>query len=839
MKKVLKLGFAMGGGVSLGTYSGAALSEAIKLLILHAGYYEDGGFNEYDDIEIDVFSGASAGSMALAVMMRGLVYQSDEELEEAEKQLRHELKSQNLNFDSLSNKKQKMLKVAQVVQNLQNEVWTFGPTIEKLLGIDGKGKKAYDLTYEHGLLRREVLEEIAAQYFDLRKARNSDSGNYDRKQILADRVLYCSTLSNLAGIVYDGRVDDQGKRISELGLGDPYTSKGHQELRVFDLDFKKTTVEDIQNNQHIYPSRWVRCYNSPRVDNAFFSLHDQSTWAEMVGTSIACGAFPFAFRPVNLTRYKFEYGEHWPKEFKDQTKSIFSYVDGGAFNNEPVKEAFQLASFLDAHETREHFDRRVIFVDPFISEKKNDFSIAMYKDFFLEAPSKMLKKMDGHDMERKTTLDRFLPHTAQLIRMIRNEAVVIETNKIFYTLKNFDRRKELGSLFQNLIKDANIDNEQIINIGKQIKAQLFEQVQKSLLPAQTLSLESELKRKARELGLANTLAPMLKDFSENFSLSDDEAENKQLFKCLIELQMDLMVGLEGKSSLNQIICIVPAKLETDKADKNLFKENPILLPGQFMSGFAGFFSVKANQQAIAVAKFTTRQYLEIKKIINPPKETDFEQPEWSAKDHKEFLTEVVTKLPLVKERVERLLVDSHLLNFGSTFDRFVLKKVYSFLDNAIDDVVREIELMEKNKRSRFLFKIEVDDKRLEIDGKEIQNDIPARLLEDDKLYLLAELTYNFGEKKWEEGIHVQDQYLQIGINGRFDINDKSLCRIKLPNDNLNLKELSTLYPNPIIKLNQVVGRKIKVKVIEDDAWEVDAGVKPITEDIVRLQEKVS
>lgn len=834
MGKVLKLGFAMGGGVSLGTYSGAALSEAIKLLILHGGYHEDEQFKEYEDIEIDVFSGASAGSMALAVMIRGLVYQTDEELKEAELQLRKELKEKSLDFDTLSSKKQKMLKVAQVVQNLQNEVWTFGPTIEKLLGIDDKGKKAYDLTFEHGLLRREVLEEIAAQYFDLRNARNPDSGDYDRKQILADRVLYCSTLSNIAGIVYDGLLNDEGKKVNELGLGDPYTSKGHKELRVFDLDFKKTTEKDIQNNLNIYPTRWVRCYNSPKVDNAFFSLHDASTWAEMVGASIACGAFPFAFRPVNLTRYKFEYGGHWPKELRDQKKSIFSYVDGGTFNNEPVKEAFRLASFLDAHDEREHFDRRIIFVDPFISEKKNDFSIAMYKDFFLESPSKTLKRLDGHDLERKTTLDRFLPHTAQLLSMIRNEAVVVETNKIFYTLKNFDRRKELGDMFQDLIQDAEVDNERIISIGKKIKTQLLEQVQKSLLPAQTLSLGSELKRKARELSLPKTLTPTLNNFAENFSLSGDETENKQLFKCLIELQIDLMVGLEGKSSLNQIICIVPAKLVPEKEGEPLFKETSILLPGKYMSGFAGFFSVKANQQAINVAKYTARQYLKAKNIIDPKIALE-DLPEWKAVEHKEFLREIVGKLPLVKERVERLLVDSHLLNFGSSFDRFVLKKVYSFLDNAIDNIVKEIESMEEYQRSRFLFKIEVDDKRLEIDGRQIQNDIPARLLEDDKLYLLAELTYNFREKKWEEGIHVQDQHLQIGINGRFDINDRNLCRIKLPNGNINLKEISTLYPNPIIKLKQVVGRKIEVEIIEDDAWEVDAGVTPITEDIVRLQ----
>lgn len=46
----LKLAFAMGGGVSLGTFSGAALTEAIKQLIVYGGYKNDNEFHYYDDI---------------------------------------------------------------------------------------------------------------------------------------------------------------------------------------------------------------------------------------------------------------------------------------------------------------------------------------------------------------------------------------------------------------------------------------------------------------------------------------------------------------------------------------------------------------------------------------------------------------------------------------------------------------------------------------------------------------------------------------------------------------------------------------------------------------------
>src|SRR4051794_518520 len=65
----LRLGFALGGGVSLGTFCGSALSESIKLLLL---YGRDRHGQPYDRIRIDVFSGASAGALSLGLMLRTL-----------------------------------------------------------------------------------------------------------------------------------------------------------------------------------------------------------------------------------------------------------------------------------------------------------------------------------------------------------------------------------------------------------------------------------------------------------------------------------------------------------------------------------------------------------------------------------------------------------------------------------------------------------------------------------------------------------------------------------------------------------------------------------------------
>ena len=54
-------------------------------------------------------------------------------------------------------------------------------------------------------------------------------------------------------------------------------------------------------------------------------------------------------------RRNYELGKLWPGLFNFAgaageafDRFPFTYIDGGAFNNEPIREAFRLASFLDS-----------------------------------------------------------------------------------------------------------------------------------------------------------------------------------------------------------------------------------------------------------------------------------------------------------------------------------------------------------------------------------------------------------------------------------------------------------------------------------------------------------
>src|SRR5690349_21716419 len=117
MARTLRLGFAMGGGVSLGTFSGAALAEAIKLAILRGRYTDNNRVpRPYDRVEIDVFSGASAGAMALAIMLRWCVHQTEGQRAAAEESLQNQFESEFRLIRNADPDRANLLISAQVVQ---------------------------------------------------------------------------------------------------------------------------------------------------------------------------------------------------------------------------------------------------------------------------------------------------------------------------------------------------------------------------------------------------------------------------------------------------------------------------------------------------------------------------------------------------------------------------------------------------------------------------------------------------------------------------------------------------------------------------------------------------
>jgi predicted acylesterase/phospholipase RssA len=99
----------------------------------------------------------------------------------------------------------------------------------------------------------------------------------------------------------------------------------------------------------------------------YLSVEDRSleTWTEIREASVACGAFPIAFRTKDLLRKREDFLpcdnlDPWPD---GETTHTFTYTDGGVLQNQPLGMAKNLVDVIDAGhlETESRF---YLFVSP-------------------------------------------------------------------------------------------------------------------------------------------------------------------------------------------------------------------------------------------------------------------------------------------------------------------------------------------------------------------------------------------------------------------------------------------------------------------------------------------
>lgn len=843
MVKKLKLGFAMGGGVSLGTFSGSALSEIIKQAILNGGYYDDNKvFHAYESVEVDVFAGASAGSMALAIMLRGMAYQTPEELAKAKDDLIKELGPR---WNSLSEETRKNLTVAQVVQNLQNEIWIHQINIESLLGTNNEEKQ--ELAGQASLLRRGALEAIARKFFDL-----SDvyAHGFSNRRILGKRVVFASTLASLSGLTFDSRQKHTAAtNVNFVGSEDAFTSKIHRELRVFDLFFEQQDANDVKNQHDEFPPHWVRYHPAPKVSGAIGNLQDKNAWSRIVATSIACGAFPLAFEPVVLERFCFEYGNEWPEELKkdickiateadeepedDRRSFPFSYVDGGTFNNEPVREAFRLASFQDSEEDPDGFERVIVFVDPNIGSQPVKFNLPVHKQFSVQSPRKWLGALDGFDLEKLGSLDRMLPHIGSLAGMLFDQSRVNESDKILSVMELFAKKENYFSLLTQLT-DKVVANAALLDAIRTDLLELIDhQKQNVLLPVGAITLKGELIRTWREN--KDKFPPLPKESIDSFYANGAAGITPDLYPVFLRAMcmvfLDNLINLTGKHNENKIIAIAPSVFIPNAEGHMMPKA--ITLPGGELEAFAGFTSKKPNIFSFQLGIYCAGEFMNQLKMLSPDY-VPATKPLWEPADEKAYFDEYKSKLYLFNERIDSLLHGSSLIDFFPGVDAAIL----NFISNRLKTVLAKIEL-KSNPSESFLFYIEVPNKNYEIDGIDRFNDVkPVSITHpvwgENKLYLVTELHY-FPNKKGWQGIHVQggkvfsDEQGSFSWTGKIVITakgilgaDRSFCTIHLP----SVAQLghARLMPNPIFRLTALQEDRDKNRDIPAAEWTLSPGV---------------
>jgi len=663
MGKTLRVGFAMGGGVSLGTFSGAALSEAIKLLLLEGRYTEDEGktWKCYENIVIDVFSGASAGAMSLLIMLRGLVYQDARQINEATKNLEEWSTRTGINLPDAQTQRWNQLIAAQVVQDMQQAIWTKDINIKSLLADPEN-----DLSIQSGLLNRRTLERIAARYIRF----PPENVKFNAAGLLDERTLFACTLSSLVPMIADAR--GQYANAGFLGLGDGLRSRVHRDLRVFDLYLKENWQSTEEIDEMEFPRRWCRYQTGEKIEGQVGDLRLSTGWAKMAATAIACGCFPFAFEPVVLTRHDYEFGDLWKEMFKDfghGAKTLqepydkdsavklkeypFTYVDGGTFNNEPIREAFRMASFIDAGLEPETFDRLIVFVDPFVNPELPQFRIPVHQEYNLH----------GKDhASLRYTLGKLLAHVPTLLGAISDQSRVTEANKIYKAHDKFKERAGIRShLLNTLIQNPTLDDVQ--NLFKYCVKQLEHIRVNEVVPAGRLCIQEEMKRVLSEekgnfkalaapnnaQGKVDNIVSLLKGKKR---LPDEELN--WVHRVLSLISVDLVMDMEGKRKA-KLVAIAPFVFDTSAAKDGTMKR--IDLPGGWLGAFAGFISETANTYNLGVAAYCARSCLSACKVIKPPSSPQIVPSPLNPQAYKKMIGEMQEQVELVLVRLERMIGD--------------------------------------------------------------------------------------------------------------------------------------------------------------------------------------
>ncbi|MEW9799699.1 hypothetical protein [Alteromonas sp. CYL-A6] len=771
MAKTLKLGFAMGGGVSLGSFCGAALTESIKLALLFA---RDDDGNPFDRVEIDVFAGASAGAMSLGIMLNALAFPSkDVALRKKAAATLRSLYGLETTWKSLPDKKRQQLIDAQLAQDKMNDIWINQITLDSLLNPEGSASIP-PLKYQCGLVNRKTVADIAtanllpaggaARYLDEDKATHP---------LLATRVLYGCSISNLNPLHAKASKLYPVASGSEVVINDALTSFQHKEMRIFDINFAPVSSKKLSDTDK-HPDRWMRLHWGDSISGKTFDIRSATDWKHIVATAIASGAFPVAFEPVTLKRYKWEYPSSiWP--FGDASNGNFTYVDGGVFNNEPVAEAFRLASHIDGLDDDINYVRRIVFVDPNVGSKP-EYRLPGLADWQTQeafgGPFSFLKSFDGNDLLRKTSLDKLLGQLSTLATVSSAQASAKEEHRTFQVANRLILRNQLRESLNGAIKP---DSANFVKLKKAITAQLQELSKKDPIPTLPSTIKGEILRLANEKdSVVSSLADpaLAAQIESNTSLSAfSDEQQSQIMTALVFSFVDIISGLSAKSRNSQLIAIGPFK----RVKKNQFEK--LFLPGSPLAAFSGFMSTIPSQYEADTARFCTAEFMRHAGMI-AAKTHHIDEPVPFDKQHPQYypyMADFKAGLTALAARIEQLIESSHLLNLG-VVNAPVLNALAGFIKGKIKDM--EYEQVEEDVLE---FRVPVADGDFELDGKNRFDDDrhPIRLSQTDaQLYLVCFARWDRKHEVWS-GYNVKNGELIIDRDGFFSDTD-GYYRLTLP-----------------------------------------------------------
>ncbi len=560
----IRVALVMGGGVSLGSFSAGALMQSLRLFHGYAARHR---------IRVDVATGASAGSMTLAIAL-GHLYQGAT-LDDVEAALA--------------------------------AAWVRKIDFRHLLPSEAHADPAAR-SASPSILSDAVLRDIARKTlgFDHWPGRPSHP-------LLADGALVSFALANLSGIPVrtEGQLirQPQAGGASPTGPSSPFADALQTTLHADRVRFRlgRSTPDALPEarrtpfNPATFPGiRELYPWDGPDA------VHG---WQFFREAALASGAFPGAFPPIPLVRTREEYGALWPEELSDG-HFPFDYVDGGLFRNEPLREAIHLAAIQDdlaampdpataaattaAHATTAAtatapgghlpaWERVFVLIDPHVQGTGEVYALPHRCSLRLDRT----RRKDGHEARTrvvpKEPADRLLSTLRRVATTVAGQATFRDWLKAARVNTQLAWRDDLVGVLADLVPREGSD------VARRLDALLLRAYEDRLWDARAGAGPGE--RTAPRPSADEIRARIQRDLARS--------PEGDTLAARLELLLDLVANLRTKRKLN-LVAITPTSIPGGGG---------VPLAGQFLGNFGGFFEERFRRHDYAVGEHMAARVL--------------------------------------------------------------------------------------------------------------------------------------------------------------------------------------------------------------------------------------
>ena len=394
----IRIALIMGGGVSLGSFSGGALAEVIKLL----------KHTERGSAKIDVVSGASAGSMTLGVVVYHLLKGStDEEIEKA-----------------------------------LHDAWV------KQISIENLYPEKISSHDQPSLFSNKIIQDIANGIIDTKNW----PGNEKPHPLFADGMKVSFSLTNLNGIP----IRAEGQIIRQPSSGGGQSSgKDSVFADAVQTTFHQDNIRFVVRQKNGMDDEFESSY---RVLRPWVNDEAQKSWDVFRNGAIASGAFPGAFPPERISRNRHEFGRYWPDDLEHSDNFMFDYLDGGILRNEPLREAIHMAGEQDKGKDVE---RVFIFIDPNVSGTSEMYPLSFNQPLALKEVFSRTGHLKEMSLSSPDYFGRLMGVFGRFAGVLASQATFRDWLKAAHYNSMIEWRDELLELFDHVQPkpNSNIEKE--------------------------------------------------------------------------------------------------------------------------------------------------------------------------------------------------------------------------------------------------------------------------------------------------------------------------------------------------------------------------------------------